>query len=192
MASANRTRLAKRASRLRGHFKSIAYLWLEHWREGTKSGAVAPNHGGVWQKRRVLPVPLGARPLTEIEAPELVAMAKAIEQRGAREIAERALQTVSQVFRFALAHGYSHRNPASDFKPSDILKSARTTNYARIDAKALPELLRAIEVYQGTHITRLAIKLMALTFVRTGELIEAADGQSSTSKAHAGKFPPTA
>jgi integrase len=100
-------------------------------------------------------------------------MAKAIEQRGARDIAERALQTVGQVFRFALAHGHSHRNPASDFKPSDILKSARTTNYARIDAKALPELLRAIEVYQGTHITRLAIKLMALTFVRTGELIEA-------------------
>lgn len=42
-----------------------------------------------------------------------------------------------------------------------------------MDAKELPGLLRAIEVYQGTHVTRLAIKLMALTFVRTSELIGA-------------------
>ena len=42
-----------------------------------------------------------------------------------------------------------------------------------MDAKELPNLLRAIEVYQGTHVTRLALKLMALTFVRTSELIGA-------------------
>jgi integrase len=34
-------------------------------------------------------------------------------------------------------------------------------------------LLKQIEVYPGTHVTRLAIKLMALTFVRTSELIQA-------------------
>jgi integrase len=44
---------------------------------------------------------------------------------------------------------------------------------ARIDAKELPALLRAIEVYEGRQLTRLAIKLMALTFVRTSELIGA-------------------
>jgi integrase len=42
-----------------------------------------------------------------------------------------------------------------------------------VDARELPELLRAIEIYQGTHVTRLALKLMALTFVRTSELIGA-------------------
>jgi integrase len=41
------------------------------------------------------------------------------------------------------------------------------------DTKELPNLLRQIEVYQGTHVTRLAMKLMALTFVRTSELIGA-------------------
>jgi integrase len=40
-----------------------------------------------------------------------------------------------------------------------------------VDARELPALLRNIEVYQGKHVTRLAIKLMALTFVRTSELI---------------------
>ncbi len=44
---------------------------------------------------------------------------------------------------------------------------------ARIDAKELPALLRAIEIYRGTQLTRLAIKLIALTFVRTSELIGA-------------------
>jgi integrase len=44
---------------------------------------------------------------------------------------------------------------------------------ARVDARELPALLRSIEVYEGRQLTRLAIKLMALTFVRTSELISA-------------------
>jgi integrase len=54
-----------------------------------------------------------------------------------------------------------------------VLKPSQKANYARVDAKELPALLRKIEVYQGTHVTRLAIKFMALTFVRTSELIGA-------------------
>jgi integrase len=46
-------------------------------------------------------------------------------------------------------------------------------NFARIDAEELPELLKKIENYRGTLITRLAIKLMALTFLRTTPLITA-------------------
>lgn len=34
-------------------------------------------------------------------------------------------------------------------------------------------MLRHIEAYQGTPLTRLAMKLMAMTFVRTTELIAA-------------------
>ena len=151
-------------------FQSVTSLWLEHWQDGK-----SPRHVE-YVKRRIeadiLPC-LGARPIAEIEAPELVAMTKAIEERGARDIAKRALETVGQVFRYSIAHGYSKRNPASEFRASDVLKSTRKVNLARIDAKELPALLRAIEVYQGTHVTRLAMKLMALTFVRTSELIGA-------------------
>ena len=142
-------------------FQTIASHWLEHWQEGK-----SPRHVEYTRRRMemdILPV-LGARPIAEIEAPELVAMTKAIEQRGARDIAKRALETAGQIFRYAIAHGYARRNPATEIRPRDILKSARKTNYARVDAKELPALLRAIEVYQGTHITRLAIKLMALSF----------------------------
>jgi integrase len=52
-----------------------------------------------------------------------------------------------------------------------VLKPTRKVNLARIDAKELAALLKAIEVYQGKVVTRLATKLLALTFVRTSELI---------------------
>jgi integrase len=151
-------------------FASVTALWLAHWQEG-KSG----RHVDSVRRRMaadILPI-LGSRPVVAIEAPEVVAMIKAIEQRGAHDIAKRALETTGQVFRYGIAHGFAKRNPAIEIKPSDILKSVRKTNYARIDAKELPDLLKKIEVYRGTHITRIAIKLLALTFVRTGELIGA-------------------
>jgi integrase len=151
-------------------FANIASQWLEHWQHGK-----SPRHVDSTRRRldaNILPS-LGARPIAEIEAPELVAMVKVIEQRGARDIAKRALETTGQIFRYGIAHGYAKRNPASEIRPSDVLKTTRKVNYARIDAKELPTLLRQIEVYPGTHVTRLAIKLMALTFVRTSELIGA-------------------
>lgn len=55
----------------------------------------------------------------------------------------------------------------------DILKSVPKVNYARIEAKELPDLLKSIEIYKGKVVTRLAIKLLAMTFVRTSELIGA-------------------
>ena len=151
-------------------FASIAGLWLEHWKNGKSS-----RHVDVVRRRmdaNIFPY-LGLRPIARIEAPELVAMVKGIEARGVSDLAKRALETTGQVFRFAIAHGHATRNPASDIRPRDVLKPTKKTNLARIDAKELPELLRKIEVYSGTHITRMAMKLMALTFVRTSELIEA-------------------
>jgi integrase len=151
-------------------FQSVATQWLAHWQ-----GGKSPRHVEYIKRRMaadILPC-LGPRPIAEIEAPELVAMANTIQDRGALDIAKRSLETVGQVFRYSIAHGYSKRNPASEIRPSDILKSTCKVNYARVDAKELPVLLRSIEVYQGTHVTRLAMKLMVLTFVRTGELIGA-------------------
>jgi integrase len=98
---------------------------------------------------------------------------KAIEARGASDLAKRALETTGQIFRYAVAHGHSKRNPVADIRPADILKPTRKVNLARVDTKELPALLRAIEVYRGTTVTRLAMKLMALSFVRTSELIGA-------------------
>lgn len=151
-------------------FQSISAAWLTHWREGK-----SPRHAAYVERRikvDILPQ-LGERPVDEIEAPEIAAMAKAIQARGANDIAKRSMETTGQIFRYAIAHGFAQRNPVSEIRPSDILKSTRKANYARVDVKELPALLTAIEVYGGAPGTRLAIKLMALTFVRTSELIGA-------------------
>jgi integrase len=151
-------------------FAVVARLWWEHWK-ATRSA----SHTDYVLRRLeadVFPA-IGARPVDSIEAPELVAMVKAIAARGALDIAKRALQTTGQVFRYAIAHGKAKRNPAADIKPGDILPARKKVNYARLDTKELPELLRHIDGYQGAAVTRLAIKLMALTFVRTSELIGA-------------------
>jgi integrase len=149
-------------------FEKIADLWLEHWRDNKSERHSATTRNRL--KVNVYPV-LGDRPVAEIEPMELVLLAKGIEARGASDMAKRTLQIVGMIFRYAVAHGYSKRNPTAEIRPSDILKPTRKKNMARIDAKELPALLRSIEVYEGRQLTRLAIKLMALTFVRTSELI---------------------
>jgi integrase len=151
-------------------FSEIAALWFEHWKVNKSSRHVDATRRRL--EANVFPA-IGDRPIALIEPPELVEMVKKIEARGVGDLAKRALETVGQVFRYAIAHGYSHRNPAADFRPSDVLSPTKKVNLARVSAKELPDLLRAMEVYRGKVVTRLAMKLLALTFVRTSELIEA-------------------
>lgn len=161
---------AAREASLANNFEAVARAWFAHWKDSKTD-----RHSEYVLRRLeadVFPV-IGPRPIAEITAPELLAMVKKIEARGAVDIAKRAWQTCGQIFRYAIAHGRAQRNPAAEVKPSDALKSRAKTHYARVEAKELPELLRKIEAYRGAPATRLAMKLMALTFVRTGELIAA-------------------
>jgi integrase len=153
------------------NFEAVAREWWAHW----KHARTSDHHVDQTLRRLVADVfpAIGTRPIAEIEAPELVAMAKEIEKRGAGELAKRSLQVCSMIFRYAIANGKASRNPAIDIRPSDVLKARKVENYARVGAGELPQLLRKIEAYQGRPTTRLALKLMALTFVRTSELIEA-------------------
>lgn len=156
--------------RLGTTFEAVARAWYANW-----SAARSDRHAGYVLRRLeadVFPA-IGAKPVGDITAPQLLAMAKKIESRGALDIARRAWQTCGQVFEYALAHGQIERNPAKDVRPGAALKPRQQGHYARVDAKELPELLRKIHAYQGSAYTRLAMQLMALTFVRTGELIAA-------------------
>ncbi|MDP2768556.1 MAG: tyrosine-type recombinase/integrase [Giesbergeria sp.] len=151
-------------------FEAVARLWWEHWRDGKSE-----RHAAYAIKRLetdAFPL-LGSRPIASLTAKDLTRMAKAVQERGAIDLAHRVLQMAGQVMRYAVAHDLIERNPATDVKPSDTLKSRRKENYARLDEKELPELLRKIEAYQGGPYTRLAMQLMVLTFVRTTELIAA-------------------
>ena len=153
-----------------GSFRTVALLWIDHWRVGKSEQHVITTRRRL--EVNVFPT-LGARPISEIEAPEIVGMVKAIEARGVGDLAKRALETTGQIFRYAIAHGHGRRNPAGEIRPADVLRPTRKVNLARIDAADLPARLRAIEVYRGKVVTRLATKMLALTFVRTSELIGA-------------------
>ncbi len=162
-------RLAQRVA-LGNTFASVALSWWEHWR-----GPRSARHADYVRRRLEADVfpEIGSQPVGEITAPKLLAMARKIESRGALDIAKRAMQTCGQILRYAVAHGIIERNPAADVRPSDALRPRGKRNHARLDAKELPGLLRRIEAYDGSVATRFALKLMALTFVRTSELIGA-------------------
>lgn len=76
-------------------------------------------------------------------------------------------------FRYAITHGKVRRNPAVDIRSSDVLKARKVVKHAGVDATELPQLLRKNEAYKGKPTTRLVLKLMALAFMRTSELMEA-------------------
>lgn len=151
-------------------FEKVAMQWFDWW-----SPSKNQRHANYVKSRLEADVfpQIGRRPVAEIQPLELVALVKSIEKRGALDIAKRAYQTCGQIFRYAVVHGMAQKNPCADIRPSDVLKAQKQTNFARIDAKELPELIRKIEAYQGTALTRMAIKLMSHTFVRTSELIGA-------------------
>lgn len=115
---------------------------------------------------------LGKRPVQELEAPELLACLRRIQARGALETAHRALQTLSLVFRYGVATGRAQRDPAADLRGA--LPPVRVKHFAAItDPKTIGALLRDLDGYEGSFVTRCALQLAPLLFVRPGELRQA-------------------
>lgn len=151
-------------------FEAIGREWYERNVEGWNK-----RYAQTLLKRLeadVFPV-IGSMPINDIRPIELMDIIKRIEKRKAYEIAHRAIQTCSQIFRYAVITGRAERNPASDFKGA--LKTVKTVHYAALDSSELPEFLAALERNDARLYlyTRLAIKFLMLTFVRTSEMIEA-------------------
>jgi integrase len=115
---------------------------------------------------------LGNRPIAEITAMELLATVNRIVDRGAVESAHRVLQNCGQVLRYAIATGRAERNPAADLRGA--LPPVKQTHLAAIvEPAAIGGLLRAMDTYQGSLVTKCALRLAPLLFVRPGELRQA-------------------
>jgi integrase len=121
-------------------------------------------------ERDVLPW-LGSRPIGEVTAPELLTVLRRIESR-APVIAKRGLSSLSRIFRYAVATGRAERDPTYDLRGA-LSPTQETHHPAITDPKLIGGLLRSIDGYQGSFITRSALKLAPLTFVRPGELRKA-------------------
>ena len=115
---------------------------------------------------------IGAKPVQEITAPELLVALRHIEKRGSLDTAHRALQDCSRVFRYAIATGRGERDTAADLRGA--LPPAKGGNFSTItEPKAVGALLRAIDGYEGGVVVATALKLAPLVFVRPGELRQA-------------------
>jgi len=138
------------------------HTWVPHHADGVKRRLEA----------NIFPV-LGKRPLDQIEAPELLQAIRAIETRGSYDLAHRVLQVCGQVFRYGIATGRCTHNLSADLRGA--LTPHVKQHQAAVRSEELPDLLRAIAAYDevGGKQTRLALQLLAQTFVRTKELIGA-------------------
>lgn len=151
-------------------FESVARDWHQHW-QSTKNARYS-NYVLTRLETDVFPE-IGRRQIKEISPKDLVAMIKKIEERGALDVAKRNYNVCGQVFRYAIAHGLTDRNPTAEVRCGDFMKPRQVENFARVEYKDLPVFLTKVEAYVGSNLTRLAMKLMALTFIRTSELIGA-------------------
>ena len=119
-------------------------------------------------ERHVFPS-VGAKPITEISAPDLLALLRVIETRGTVDMAHRIQQHCGAIFRFAIATGRATADPVPSLRGA--LSTVKQEHYAALtDPVEYAELLRAIENYRGEATTKAAMQLLALTFQRTKEV----------------------
>lgn len=149
-------------------FEEVARIWFAHWKiaknERYATYAIRRLEGDVFPE-------IGATPIKSVTTRHIVDCVRKIEKRGVGDLAYKQLDKISQIFRYAIANDMAERNPAKDVSPSDVLKPVVAKNMSRVPSSELPSLLKAIDEYDGKAITRIAIKLMAHTFMRTSELI---------------------
>ena len=163
-------------------FEAVAREWHDNWK-----GARTPYYAGQILRRLeadVFPA-IGRRPIAELEPPELLDMLRKVERRGVNETARRLKQLIGQVFRFAIVTGRAKRDPSADLK--DALRArGEPQRHRAMPLQELPAFLRKLETYSGERQTKLALKLVTLTFLRTTELragkwneLEDLDGKSA-------------
>ena len=161
-------RLEKHAERvaLETSFEFIAREWHDaqcpRWTDGHAGRVIRRLERDIFPR-------LGERPLTEIEPPELLDVLRQVEKRGALDIAKRLREHCSQIFRFAIASGRGKRDPSADLRGA-LRAKPREQHLAAMPRGELPGFLRTIDHYGGDLLTRLALKLVILTLVRTKEL----------------------
>ena len=165
----------KKLSKLEQHasyannFANVAREWHKQ-----KIHTWQPGHAKLIMKRledNIFP-DIGRRPIDAIKPAELLEAIRKVEKRGAYDLAHRMLQTSGQIFRYAVATGRAERDITPDLQGA--LKPAKSKTLAHLSEQELPAFLKKLErydsEYQGYTLTKLAFKLLILTFVRSGEI----------------------
>ena len=150
-------------------FEAVAREWLKERKSQVVPGQYEKVRARI--EKDVLPW-LGRRPISELEAPEILVVMRRVDGRGARYTAHRVRSEISRIFRYAIATGRAKNDPAKDLIgaiPAPVEK-----HFASItDPQRVAEMLRAFDGFAGTFPVLCALKLAPLLFVRPGELRQA-------------------
>jgi len=149
-------------------FRAIAEVWMEKKRGG-RSASWAENNRR-WLDRDIYPV-IGDMPMDEIEALHVLSIMEKQEAKGHPKSAEYIRGLIVQVFRFAIVGKKAKANPASDLRGAVFVPDPK--HREPLAVKEIPVFMEKLDAYPGLLSTKLATKLLMLTFVRKTELGEA-------------------
>lgn len=111
---------------------------------------------------------IGKRNIAELKTRDLLIPIKAVEMSGRLEVAARLQQRTTAIMRFAVQSGLIDYNPAQEI--AGAVATAKRQHRAALELNRIPELLHRIDSYTGRALTRLAVELTLLVFIRSSEL----------------------
>ncbi|OCG44397.1 integrase [Gilliamella sp. Fer1-1] len=111
---------------------------------------------------------IGAYSISALTTRQLIVPIKAVEENGRFEVASRLQQRTSAIMRYAVQNGYISYNPAQDLK--GVVSKVKVNHRPALELEQIPELLERIDNFKGRKLTKLAIKLSLLIFIRSSEL----------------------
>jgi integrase len=146
-------------------FEAIATEWWENKREQWSAEHADRILGCI---RKDLFPNLSSRPIADIQPPEILDAVRKVERRGALDVAGRELQFCKAIFRYAIQTGRARVNPASEL--TGALKSRKTQHRPSLKVGDLPAFYENLRESSSVPLTKLAIRLTILTFLRPGEI----------------------
>lgn len=145
-------------------FEAVARAWLASQIWAPK---YAPQIVRTFE-RDVFPL-IGQRPIAEIEPSEVLSVIRAVEARGALDIAKRLRQKISAVFRYATPSGLVKFDPAASLRDA-MKRPPRVKHMASLKAGEMPDFFKRLRAFDGEPQTALALELVIHTMSRTSEV----------------------
>ncbi|HIE1344645.1 tyrosine-type recombinase/integrase [Serratia ureilytica] len=145
-------------------FETIAREWHisnKRWSEDHRSRVLR------YLELHIFPY-IGAADIRGLKTSHLLAPIKVVDATGKHDVAQRLQQRVTAIMRFAVQNDYIDSNPAVDMAGALTITKAR--HYPALPPHRFPEFLARLDAYRGRQMTRIAVELSLLTFVRSSEM----------------------
>jgi integrase len=113
--------------------------------------------------------PIADRPIADLKPLDVLSALKRLEAKGKHETSRRCRSFASRVFRYAVASGRGENDPTAILRGALITPKVKH-HAALLEPEQVGELLRAIDVYSGHGVTRLAMQIAPHLMARPGEL----------------------